>query len=147
MLYNKSHRVARLPLHQPRQWGKHSKLKLKEIVTQTSIPVTTLGINLPVTASKHAQCIPVIFLNQYVRKSIIFWDMTPCSLLSCNRRFGGTYRRHLQDRRNNFSKNQQVSRWWNYFFDPKDGGDIFFRNVGCNSTDYTASYPRRWYSS
>jgi hypothetical protein len=25
-------------------------------------------------------------------KSIIFWDMTPCSLLSCNRRFGGTYR-------------------------------------------------------
>jgi hypothetical protein len=25
-------------------------------------------------------------------KSIIFWDVTPCSLLSCNRRFGGTYR-------------------------------------------------------
>jgi hypothetical protein len=37
-------------------------------------------------------------------KSIIFWDMTPCSLLSCNRRFGGTYRLHLQGRRNNFSK-------------------------------------------
>jgi hypothetical protein len=29
-----------------------------------------------------------------VMKSIIFWDMTPCSLLSCNRRFGGTYRLH-----------------------------------------------------
>jgi hypothetical protein len=25
-------------------------------------------------------------------KSIIFWDMTPCSLLSPNRHFGGTYR-------------------------------------------------------
>jgi hypothetical protein len=25
------------------------------------------------------------------------------------------------------------------FFDPEDGGDIFLRNVGCNSTDYTAS--------
>jgi hypothetical protein len=23
-------------------------------------------------------------------KSIIFWDVTPCSLFSCNRRFGGT---------------------------------------------------------
>jgi hypothetical protein len=31
-----------------------------------------------------------------VMKSIIFWDMTPCSLLSCTRRFGGTYRLHLQ---------------------------------------------------
>jgi hypothetical protein len=34
-----------------------------------------------------------------VMKSIIFWDMTPCSPLSCNRRFGGTYRLHLQGRR------------------------------------------------
>jgi hypothetical protein len=33
------------------------------------------------------------------------------------------------------------------FFDPEDGGDMFLRNVGCNSTDYTASYVRRWYSS
>jgi hypothetical protein len=45
-----------------------------------------------------------------VMKSAIFWDMTPCSLLSCNRRFWGRYRLHLQGRRNNFSKNQQVSR-------------------------------------
>jgi hypothetical protein len=30
-----------------------------------------------------------------VMKRIIFWDVTPCSLLSCNRRFGGTYRLHL----------------------------------------------------
>jgi hypothetical protein len=36
---------------------------------------------------------------------------------------------------------------WTYFFGPEDGGDKFLRNVGCNSTDYTASYPRRWYSS
>jgi hypothetical protein len=37
-------------------------------------------------------------------KSIIFWDMTPCSPLSFNRRFGGAYRLHLQSRRNRFSK-------------------------------------------
>jgi hypothetical protein len=38
-----------------------------------------------------------------------------------------------------------ITFWFllNYFFDPEDGGDMFLRNVGCNSTDYTASYPRR----
>jgi hypothetical protein len=37
-------------------------------------------------------------------KSIIIWDMTPCNPFSVNRRFGGTYRLHLQGRRNKFSK-------------------------------------------
>jgi hypothetical protein len=37
-------------------------------------------------------------------KSIIFWDMTRCSPLKLNRRFGETYRLHLQGRRNRFSK-------------------------------------------
>jgi hypothetical protein len=32
-------------------------------------------------------------------KSIIFWDMMPCSPLSCTPRFGGTYHLHLQGRR------------------------------------------------
>jgi hypothetical protein len=75
-----------------------------------------------------------------VMKSIIFWDMTPCSPFSCNRRFGGTFRLHLQGLR---------ADWFllKYFSDSEDGGDMFLRNVGCNSTDYMASYPRRWYSS
>jgi hypothetical protein len=41
-----------------------------------------------------------------VMKRIIFWDITPCSLLSVNQCFGGTYRLHLQGRRNKFSKKQ-----------------------------------------
>jgi hypothetical protein len=70
-------------------------------------------------------------IKQLLRlKSIIFWDMTPCSPLSFSRRFGGTYRLHLQVRRNKFSTNQQASRWQAYFFDPEDGGDMFLRNVG-----------------
>jgi hypothetical protein len=32
-------------------------------------------------------------------KIIIFWDVTLCSLLRCNRRFGGTYSLHFQSRR------------------------------------------------
>jgi hypothetical protein len=39
-----------------------------------------------------------------VMKSIIFWDMMPCSPLSFNGRFGRTYRLYLQGRRNRFSK-------------------------------------------
>jgi hypothetical protein len=32
-------------------------------------------------------------------KSIIFWDMTPCSPLSFSRRFGGTWRRYVPPKR------------------------------------------------
>jgi uncharacterized protein YfaT (DUF1175 family) len=39
-----------------------------------------------------------------VMKSILFWDMTPCSPLSFNQHFTGTYRLYLQGRRNRFSK-------------------------------------------
>jgi hypothetical protein len=39
-----------------------------------------------------------------VKKSINYWDITPCSPLTVNRRFGGAYRLHLQGRRNKFSK-------------------------------------------
>jgi hypothetical protein len=53
----------------------------------------------------------LVFWTYYNLKSIIFWDMTPCSLFSCNRHSGGTYRFHLQGQRNNFSKNQQANRW------------------------------------
>jgi hypothetical protein len=31
-------------------------------------------------------------LRAVVMKSTILWDITPCSPLSVNRRFGGTYR-------------------------------------------------------
>jgi hypothetical protein len=41
--------------------------------------------------------------------------MTPCSPLRLNQCFGGTYRLHLQGRRNKFSKNQQASRWLDGF--------------------------------
>jgi hypothetical protein len=37
-------------------------------------------------------------------KSAIFWDIPPCSPLIVNRGFGGTYRLHLQGRKNKFSK-------------------------------------------
>jgi hypothetical protein len=33
------------------------------------------------------------------------------------------------------------------FYNPEDGGDTFLRNVRYHSTHFTASYPRRRYSS
>jgi hypothetical protein len=77
--------------------------------------------------------------HQLTMKNIIFWDMKPRSLLSCNRRFGGTYRLHLQGRRNNFSKNKQAGglppaftlvSCSAYSSNLKMGGDMFLRNVG-----------------
>jgi hypothetical protein len=40
-------------------------------------------------------------------KSTIFWNITPCSPLKLTRRFGVTYRVHIQGRR----INQRESRW------------------------------------
>jgi hypothetical protein len=43
-------------------------------------------------------------LTAVVVKNTIFWDITPCIPLSVNRRFGGTYRLHLQGQKNKLSK-------------------------------------------
>jgi hypothetical protein len=44
-------------------------------------------------------------------KSTIYWDITPCSLLNVNRRFGGTNRLHLQGGKISRARNQRESRW------------------------------------
>jgi hypothetical protein len=42
-------------------------------------------------------------------KSTIFWNITPCSPLSVNRRFGGKYRLYLQGRKISWARNQRES--------------------------------------
>jgi hypothetical protein len=66
-------------------------------------------------------------------KSTIFRDITPCTPFIVNRRFRGTYRLHLQGRKNKLSK--------------KPAWKQVASKVCWYSTDYTALYPRRWYSS
>jgi hypothetical protein len=51
------------------------------------------------------------FQTNGLMKSAIFWDITPCSQLTVNRHFGGTYHLHLQGRRINRARNQRESRW------------------------------------
>jgi hypothetical protein len=45
-----------------------------------------------------------LFSKQINSRLPIFWDITPCRPLSVNRRFGGTYRLQLQDRKNKLCK-------------------------------------------
>jgi hypothetical protein len=67
----------------------------------------------------------------------------PCSLSKGNRLFGETRLLHLQCRR---EKNQhdasskQGKVLLGLRFNSEDGGDMFLRNVGCHSTDYTELY-------
>jgi hypothetical protein len=68
----------------------------------------------------------------YSLKNTIFCDITPCSPLSVNRRFGGTYRLHLQGRKNKLRKLViyfHAGFLLNLFFFTEDGGDMFLRNV------------------
>jgi hypothetical protein len=48
-----------------------------------------------------------------VLKTSMFWDMTPCSPLKVNRRFGEICRLHLQSRSTSQARNQHLSRWLN----------------------------------
>jgi hypothetical protein len=50
-------------------------------------------------------------LTAAVMKRPVFWDITQCSPLKVNRRFGGIYRLHLQGRRMSRARNRRKSRW------------------------------------
>jgi hypothetical protein len=88
---------------------------------------------------------------------IIFWEMTPCGSYK-NRRFGGSYRLHLQDVRVQASTERVVSSYdiigvavytrvyhslcLLVLVHPEDGGDTILRTVGSYKS-HTVSSPRR----
>jgi hypothetical protein len=93
------------------------------------------------------------------------WDITPCSPLRVTQRFGGTHRLYLQDPRISRSRNKFERRFeklrilallvtcfhngvlLDLFFYSEDGDDMFLRNDGWLSMDYTTLCPRIQYSS
>jgi hypothetical protein len=60
-------------------------------------------------------------LTAVVMKSSIFCDITPCSPFIVNRRFGGTYRLHLQGQIGCVRYSVKAG---------DNGGDMFLQNVG-----------------
>jgi hypothetical protein len=62
-----------------------------------------------------------------VKKSTIFWDITPCSLFSADvseEHIASIFSRAL------LATCFQAGFRLGLFFDPEDGGDMFLRNVG-----------------
>jgi hypothetical protein len=49
-------------------------------------------------------------LTAVTMKNIVFWDVAPCRSCELNRRFGVTYRLHLQGRKIR-ERGTSVSRW------------------------------------
>jgi hypothetical protein len=95
-------------------------------------------------------------LTAVVKKSSIFWDITPCSPLKAKWRFGGTYGLHLARLKMKLWKKSAWSRQQAQFLVGfllglliylEDGCDMYLWNIGLLSTDYTALYPRRQNSS
>jgi hypothetical protein len=109
-------------------------------------------------------------LTAVVRKISVFYDIMSCSPLKVKRHFGGKRRLHFQGRScptsclavppppcfyiNPIFLEAYCTAYYmlhsgffvSVFFDPEDGSDIFLRNVGWLSTDYTTSYARRYNS-
>jgi hypothetical protein len=125
LLYRISMRSP-LARYRSRQGGSHLSLLCRALISKCglyhlrvfadcsehnclSLPVLTYKQISRYLSSKSNQVGFEVF-TAVVMNSIIFWDMTPCSPLSCTRRFRGTYRLHLQSQRNKLIKNQLSSR-------------------------------------
>jgi hypothetical protein len=59
-------------------------------------------------------------------KSSVFWDITPCNLVTINQHFGGIYRLHLQG---SVSQARNKHDAGSKLFNPEDGGDMFLQNM------------------
>jgi hypothetical protein len=82
-------------------------------------------------------------------ENAVFWDVALCR--SCvNRRFGGTYRLHLQGRkireRGTSCSHLLTLVHYSRIFYPEDGGNTFLRKVFWDKIN-TAPYSRRRHSS
>jgi hypothetical protein len=81
-------------------------------------------------------------------KNAVLRGATPCRLLKVDLRFGVTYLRRLQGRREAalFPICFHFGSFLLLFFDPDDGSDMFLRNVGSLPIAYTALYTRTHYT-
>jgi hypothetical protein len=82
-----------------------------------------------------------IVLTELLMKRSMSWDITRCSQLKINRRFG---RKYFQ---NSTCYLLHAGFLLGLFYDTKNRGDMILRNVSLLQTDYTVMFPRRQNSS
>jgi hypothetical protein len=70
--------------------------ELQALGPLSAVPTGALQLNSQETISYDISLVGFQILTAVFMKSSIFWDITPCTPLKVNRRFGGTYRLHLQ---------------------------------------------------
>jgi hypothetical protein len=96
-------------------WEAHHSLpsisEIKIVRNCIHSPIRLYGAVLNCAQGQDLICVGFEVLTAVAMKSTIFWDITPCSPLKVNRRFGGTYRHHLQDLIISRGRNQRESRW------------------------------------
>jgi hypothetical protein len=84
------------------------------------------------------------------KKTFIFWDIKPCSPVKVNRRFRDICHLQFQDRRVGqvalLAAGFMLVSYLVYSSTLKREA-MFLQNIGWLSLEYTALYPRRWYSS
>jgi hypothetical protein len=110
----------------------YSGCSITKIVMSLHGPLRVL--NNPIAISK----------IQTTKRCSTFWNITSCSPLKVNGRFGGKYCLSLQSRRVSQARNQREAGGKQRAISlPEYGGDMFFRSLGWLSTVYMALYPRR----
>jgi hypothetical protein len=101
------------------------KFLIMQLPPPTSYFLSLLGENVLLSTSV-LKLLPSVVgfevATPVIMKTFIFWNITPCSPFKVSRRSGGTQ----------YTIMKQVATCFmllSFFFDPKHGGDMFFRNV------------------
>jgi hypothetical protein len=81
----------------------------------------------------------------------VLWDIQPCGVVEGYWHLPETYRLHLHSRSLSQASNQQEASnngcLLDLLYNPKDGGNIFLRNVTKLLPDHTAIHPKRQHTS
>jgi hypothetical protein len=97
-----------------------------DIISETAVTVRSSGL----------YCV-LLSANSSLDRRVLtaFWDITPCSPLKINRRFGGTYRLHYSGRIISRPNRALLSTCFHAdilfgLFYSEDGDDMFLWNIG-----------------
>jgi hypothetical protein len=109
------------------------------------VVVDRSGTHHKLNSTNNVYCVGFEVLTAVTMKPSIFWDITPCSQMKVNQRFGGACCLYLQGRL--ISRASYLLHFLLLLglrFNPESRDDMFLPNSGSRSLDYTALYPGRY---